>query len=355
VLLDYSLRWSQKENLGLLAYGDYLYTGDGVYNWLTEERIGSFYCLKGDVLVGDCLYRPAYTGITIFDLSDPAVPIQVGSLFGKDQSDELILVQNGMAYTRTLNKNKLSLVAIDVTDPHDPEPLGYLTQCGELLDLAGSIIYLEDDTEIQLVDVTDPTAMVQVGSFPRPENLNSLSARGDMFYLLSNYNLLQIGDASDPTSPILGQAFLLSTYIDGSTTSTRLHGQALLTKSSNRISSLKLDCSDPAFDPSPVIDPPAGRLHPAFGMFLAQPHPNPFNPVTTINWEIFKSGTVEVAIFDLTGRRVKILVQESLDPGSYSTSWDGTNLAGNLMPSGTYLVGMSRDGEVETRKISLIK
>ena len=70
---------------------------------------------------------------------------------------------------------------------------------------------------------------------------------------------------------------------------------------------------------------------------LAQNYPNPFNPVTHISYQVFNSEWIELAIFDMLGRKIRTLVSESQAIGSYQVSWNGKDDMGNKMPTGIYV------------------
>ncbi|MDZ7372948.1 MAG: M1 family aminopeptidase [candidate division KSB1 bacterium] len=72
--------------------------------------------------------------------------------------------------------------------------------------------------------------------------------------------------------------------------------------------------------------------------------PNPFNPGTTISFELERSERVEVAVFNLLGQKVRTLVQGRLDVGLHTLSWDGRDERGIDLPSGVYFVELRTDG-----------
>jgi hypothetical protein len=83
---------------------------------------------------------------------------------------------------------------------------------------------------------------------------------------------------------------------------------------------------------------------------LHQNYPNPFNPVTTITYDIIKHQDVEVAIYDILGRRIKTLVNEQQVPGSYTIKWDASNVA-----SGIYFYQLKTKDYINTKKMLLLK
>ena len=88
---------------------------------------------------------------------------------------------------------------------------------------------------------------------------------------------------------------------------------------------------------------------------LGQNQPNPFNPVTNIKFTVEKAGPVELAVFDLSGRRIRTLVRDSRNPGDHVVTWDGTDQAGSRAPSGMYFYQLVSGGDSFTRKMTLIK
>lgn len=89
---------------------------------------------------------------------------------------------------------------------------------------------------------------------------------------------------------------------------------------------------------------------------IAKVAPNPFNPRTTVYFDVPRAGEVTLAIHDLRGRLVQTIAQGSLDSGRHQASWDGLDARGNAMPSGLYLVRlMTADGDVRTMKMTLAR
>ncbi|MFA5405287.1 MAG: T9SS type A sorting domain-containing protein [Ignavibacteria bacterium] len=83
---------------------------------------------------------------------------------------------------------------------------------------------------------------------------------------------------------------------------------------------------------------------------LSQNYPNPFNPVTKINYAIAVAGQVTLKIYDVTGKEIKVLVNEVKSPGFYSIDFNGMNLA-----SGIYIYRLTAKNFSDTKKMSLIK
>ncbi len=91
------------------------------------------------------------------------------------------------------------------------------------------------------------------------------------------------------------------------------------------------------------------------GVTQATVFPNPFNPEVTITFDLTHSASVSVRIYNELGQQVRILATEGVRPaGSYQFVWDGRDQAGQFQASGTYLLVLSVDGDIETHKLTLL-
>ena len=91
----------------------------------------------------------------------------------------------------------------------------------------------------------------------------------------------------------------------------------------------------------------------AFG--LAQNHPNPFNPMTTISFTLARDEQVELAVYGVDGGRIATLLSEQLPAGAHQLSWDGKNDRGQQVASGTYFYRLQAGRDVATKRMVLLK
>jgi hypothetical protein len=92
---------------------------------------------------------------------------------------------------------------------------------------------------------------------------------------------------------------------------------------------------------------PSGRLYPAV--------PNPFNPQTTVRYELTRDDFAAIKVYDMSGRLVRTLVSEHLSAGEYQVTWDGRDDGGHRLASGVYLVRLRGSDFVEIQRVALIK
>ncbi len=89
---------------------------------------------------------------------------------------------------------------------------------------------------------------------------------------------------------------------------------------------------------------------------LARNSPNPFNPLTKIVYGApAGGGRVEMAVYDLSGRRVRTLVSGQVPAGRHEVVWDGTDGSGRVVASGVYLVRLQTPAGVLVRKMTLVE
>jgi len=88
---------------------------------------------------------------------------------------------------------------------------------------------------------------------------------------------------------------------------------------------------------------------------LHQNHPNPFNPITTIRYDLPENGPVSIIIYDLMGREIKTLVKQVSAPGRYSVNWNGRNQFGKQIASGMYFYRMETPGFQSVKKLIFLK
>ncbi|MDX1531473.1 MAG: DUF5666 domain-containing protein, partial [Rhodothermales bacterium] len=84
-------------------------------------------------------------------------------------------------------------------------------------------------------------------------------------------------------------------------------------------------------------------------------YPNPFNPQTTIAFELKTPQAVSLVVYDAAGREVVRLVEGELGAGAHRVAWDGRNEQGRMAASGVYLYRLRAGGRAEARTMLLVK
>jgi hypothetical protein len=88
---------------------------------------------------------------------------------------------------------------------------------------------------------------------------------------------------------------------------------------------------------------------------LSQNFPNPFNPVTVVQYSLAEKGHVSITVYDVSGREVRVLVDEEREAGPHSLVWDGRNNDGEDLASGVYFVRYRAGTESFWKKAALLR
>ncbi len=84
-------------------------------------------------------------------------------------------------------------------------------------------------------------------------------------------------------------------------------------------------------------------------------HPNPFNPRTTLSFDLESAGLLRLEVFDLQGRLLRVLAEGKLSAGSHQRRWDGRDAAGRPLPSGVYFARLQGERDTLVIKLLLLK
>jgi hypothetical protein len=101
--------------------------------------------------------------------------------------------------------------------------------------------------------------------------------------------------------------------------------------------------------------PVSAAVEPAPALSSTRARPNPFGSATAISFSLPAAGAVRVLILDATGRRLAVLVDETLAAGPHEFTWSGLDETGRAAPAGVYFSILEIGGEAQTQKIVLVR
>ncbi len=110
-----------------------------------------------------------------------------------------------------------------------------------------------------------------------------------------------------------------------------------------------IDSANPAYP----VDAPPSRATPTLTLYPNAP--NPFNPRTSIAFDLDRWGPVSLRIYDVRGQLVDVLHDGFLEAGHHLGVWDGMDSGGHSVASGVYYLRLEAAGESQTRKMSLVR
>jgi hypothetical protein len=88
---------------------------------------------------------------------------------------------------------------------------------------------------------------------------------------------------------------------------------------------------------------------------LEQNFPNPFNPATTIHYQLAKRSIVTLEVFNMLGQKVRTLVNDVQSTGTYAVTWDARSDDDRQVASGVYLCRLHANESSAVRKLVLVR
>jgi hypothetical protein len=132
-------------------------------------------------------------------------------------------------------------------------------------------------------------------------------------------------------------------------------GGILTIESRNRLMIDKVEAATADGRILPVVLKTEAKTTLPGGFELRQNFPNPFNPSTTIGFDLPAASDIQVVVYDLLGKKVRSLMAGKLEAGHHEYIWDGKNDKGDPLPSGVYFYRLQGEGFSSTRKMLLLK
>jgi len=323
-------------------------------------------------------------GLLVVDVSDPDAPAQVGS-FATQGAAYGILVSGDLA---VVAEEGWGAQILDISDPTDPSLVGAIgMQAFDLAMLQNRLYLTSAYYGVYAYDIDNPAAPVEAGHFETARYSSRIALHGKDVLANDQFNGLWIisDDTITPTYlsffrverrgltavvswaisvPRPGSSFSVWRQVaDGSRTlvsEPSLPGQGSfvwMDPSPPRsgaeywLREIAGDGTETWFGPAVLAEAAA----PPQAVVLAQNQPNPFNPRTTIHFEIGVGGPVRLTVHDVRGRRVATLLDEVRSAGPGDVVWHGLDDRGRALASGTYFIRLATSQGVSTRKATLAR
>ena len=320
--------------------------------------------------------------LMVVDISNPAFPAIAAQLTMPGCSTHMVAVAGTYAYIA----NECSLLILDISNPTSPPIVGIVQitpDDARWVAVGTTHAYVANGTSLKVVDISNPALPVIVGSVDVPAR--AVAVRGTYAYVAGSgvQGVLHVVDVSNPAFPTVAG---VAAYHGGSS-DVVLDGDVAYLAGSDFVVA---DVSEPPFprivgsggigarrvvvsehlvyasDPfdfrimpgqcpitTAVLSPEGGTIAVPR---LAWSHPNPFDAAsgpTQIHFDLPDATRASLQMFDVTGRQVRLLVDEVLVAGAHVASWDGRNDRGEIVASGVYFYRLEA-GEFSTTR-ALVK
>jgi len=286
--------------------------------------------------------------LRVIDVTDPDYPIELDRVLLNLTRADKLQVSSDLVLVAAFNTCEIVLAA----DRLALQPTG-ARDLGTLVDLHGQRLFVTDSESgspsyphLDTYDLTDPLAPDLIGSLALESNQNLVVGDGWAVQTLTGYvfdldgpdGAALMGNLAPepwrPQNPLVNSEFVMyHRHVGG--------GSYLL-----------------SFLPAPgaqgVVSAVGDEPPRPFGLtFTASP--NPFNPRVRISFELTGEAAVALRILDVRGRLVNTLVNERRSAGLHVIDWNGRDEAGRPVAAGVYFANITRNGDVATRKLTLVK
>jgi len=144
---------------------------------------------------------------------------------------------------------------------------------------------------------------------------------------------------------------LTDELIDGHSTSEYLDTQPPLGAARYWLQALGFDGATTWFGPADLEPLPESNAE----LQLDQSRPNPFNPQTTLEFNLPRPGRAEITVYDSRGRRVAVLLDEERLQGPGEVTWGGKDQSGVFVASGVYFARLETEEGIRTQKLVLVR
>ena len=234
-----------------------------------------------------------------------------------------------------------SLVLIDISDVTAPFIVDELTFPGQIMEMdvreGWGYAALDDGTSVFSYD--NYAGLMLVGACETGRYQNGISLGSGCAFVFDGFTLLTIPlQTSLPVNCNGNDVFDMLEIANGGPGNADFNNDGIL------------DICQPGITGVETGDVPVQ------GTVLHDPYPNPFNPQTTIAFEIPEQRAVSLRVFDLSGRLVKELITtEEYTPGRHEVVWNGRDDAGRQVASGTYFYRLEAGSYSETKRMVLVK
>ena len=278
----------------------------------------------------------------IYDISNPAAPFVMSILdqgavnaYDVDVRDELAYMACGSSGFRI----------VDVSDPSSPYFIGATETPGDSRDVVveGTFAYVADGLNgVQIIDVSNSSNPVIIATMDTPGFAHDLALSNNILYVADAESGIQVFDVAIPQSPIrLGNA-----DTPGSCRGLTLSDDYVLVSDwTSGLVILPRNC-ETATSITESINRSSTRIHIA---------PNPLsNSGTHLSFEGLIRGNLDLALYDVSGRRLATLFHGPAADAPRRFFWDGNSPQGPI-PPGVYFLKLDTGEEVRSEKLTVVR
>ncbi|HNX01098.1 MAG TPA: T9SS type A sorting domain-containing protein, partial [Candidatus Cloacimonadota bacterium] len=280
-------------------------------------------------------------GLLIVNVTNPQ-DLQLLGSYPVNQAS-LVRVVGNTAYVVYYNH----VLTIDVSNPQNPQLINTYDAPDFMFDMTfiGSIAYCATGPSIAIVDFSNPQNPSFIGTIQlHPTNILYDMHVSDNYLFVSDrvWDEITVFDISDAVNPTLVYTYHWNLLTFGMFFE---NGNLYTANGYNNVNVIDFHTIVPTIDSVSIQD---NELH-------LTNYPNPFNPSTSISFDLPEAGLVNLDIYNIRGQKVKNLVSENYTRGYHAVTWNGTDDNRHAVASGVYFARINRGGKNVSRKLVLLK
>ncbi len=345
--------------------GDYAYLAtSGTGSGLKILNIADAADIKEDTLIvgsevtnlfisDDTLYAAADGGLRVYSLAIPDAPSFLWQFSITDEYATSVIADSRYVY---LSATDYQLHIISKATHNEVGNFDWFD--ASFMDLKANELYMSaKEGAFMILDVSDPANPAELYATYSEYPGFSVSVKDPYAYFANGNGGLSVYNVSDPENPAVAAycysfsdlfAFYATVNLDTVYLASGCVAGWDCNASANRIYILKNSLVD-VRDGAPV------KTQKPHVISLLNNYPNPFNPSTTIRYELKTGGHVTMKIFNTLGQEVRSLFNGIQQAGSGEIRWDGTDNKGNQVSSGVYVYRIQAGDAVKSKKMILLK
>jgi hypothetical protein len=285
--------------------------------------------------------------IQFISIADPANPYNFGEYWPRDGTPWQIVIEDSLAYVANEGGGLLILSVANLSNPYE---VGHYYQTGETFGLAlrDSLVYIADSQGLIIVNISNPANPVETGFLSTPGYATNLDLHGSLIYLADREGGFRVICIDEPHNPV--EVGYYQT-VDRAWSVAYLEPYAYVVTDVEGLSIFEY------LDPTSIGEEENIEITIPKSFSLSQNYPNPFNPSTRIDYSVSEKEAIDVQliIYDLRGRMIRILIDEEKQPGRYSVYWDGKDNQGKAVSSGAYIYKIIVGAYSSSRKMIIIR
>jgi len=272
-------------------------------------------------------------------IADPANPRYLGSCeIGGTAVD--IALWGTLAFAAAREDG---LCVVDVSDPATPILRSKLSLPGSAwsVRVEDTLVFVNAYSKLLCFNASNPDSLIQIGEYSTSLPVTIAHMEDDLFYLLSFGNL-EVVDVSDPTAPVVAASY------------SNLKAGVALAKVDPYLFALGPGLVVLEQSVATSVEQPDAAILPR-GATLSAIYPNPFNSSTNIRFALPVASTVRLSIHNVLGQQVGMLIEEVLPAGDHSLTWRGRDSDGRSLGSGVYFMVLEANGKRVVQKGLMLK